>query len=32
MQQVEPFFREAGTGLGVVCIHSNGLALRSEDR
>ena len=23
MQQVEPFFREAGTGLGVVCIHSN---------
>src|SRR5687768_3148001 len=23
MHQAEPFFREAGTGLGVVCIHSN---------
>jgi pimeloyl-ACP methyl ester carboxylesterase len=23
MHQVEPFFREAGTGPGVVCLHSN---------
>lgn len=23
MRQVEPYFREAGTGPGVVCIHSN---------
>ena len=23
MQQIEPFFREAGTGPGIVCTHSN---------
>src|SRR4249919_2913801 len=23
MQQIEPFFREAGSGPGVVCVHSN---------
>jgi hypothetical protein len=23
MRQIEPFFREAGTGPGVVCLHSN---------
>lgn len=23
MRQIEPFFREAGTGLGVVCLHSS---------
>jgi pimeloyl-ACP methyl ester carboxylesterase len=26
MHQLEPFFREAGTGPGVVCIHSNASA------